>query len=425
MKANLLIVDDEYRTRQSLSMQLERQGFDVAMAASGAEALKQLALKSFDYALVDVKMKEMTGLELLRRIKASYPNVVVIIMTAFSNVSNAIEAIKSGAFHYLPKPIQLDELLETLSNAEPARRSDPFQGIRAESSLMRNAIAIARRAAESDKPVLITGEVGTGKEALASAIHAGSPRASAPFVVARCTTVGDVEEELFGRSVTQPGRLTESHGGSLMVESVTEATDSTQRRLLAFLQDGEIRWEGARPTRSDVRLIATSTLDLGEAVESGRLSAEMKLRLASFHIHVPPLRERPNDIPLLANALVEKYSPRGAARIKLTRSALDMLQRLPLPGNVLELEAIIEQAVSLAGDKEITEEVLLSAGVDAPPAASVTEHHPLKVGLEREECKLIEESLTRNGHNLRLVAIDLEISRTSLWRKMKRCGLAD
>lgn len=424
MKPNLLIVDDEYRIRQAMAMQLERRGYAVSSAASGKEALAQLEMRRFDYALVDLKMSEMDGMELLRRMQARWPETAVIIMTGYSDVSSAITAIKAGAFHYLAKPVQLDDLLDTLTKAEPHRRKDPFHAFVGESAAIRNALVLARHAATSDKPVVITGELGTGKETLAGAIHASSPRASAPLVAVRCAASGHLEDDLFGQGIGRPGRLIEANGGTILLDCIADAPEAAQLRLLRFLQDDEIQWDAAaRPLKSNVRVIATSPIDLAAAVRSMGFRDDLRLRLSGIHIHLPPLRDRPQDIPGLVRGLIDKYSPRGG-RVKIDKDALDTLQRQPLLGNMLELESTVEQAVSLAHET-ITVDVLRMTGIEDAPEPTDHSRHPLKEDLEREEKNLIEESLARNGHNLRLVSIDLEISRTSLWRKMKRYGLAD
>lgn len=427
MKTSVLVVDDESMQRQSLAMRLERKGFQVASAASGREALTMLEMRKVEFALIDLRMPEMDGIELLRRIHARWPEITVIVMTAFSDVSTAIRAIKAGAFHYLEKPIKDDELLDAIANATPERRQDPFHGVSGESAAMKGAISQARNAATHIRPVLITGEIGTGKEALAGAIHAGSSRAKHPFVPIRCSVGGEeLDAEIFGRSATAPGRIIEANGGTILFDRVEKLHPRAQERLMRFLQDGEIAREGEiRPVRADVRVISSTSTDLSGAVASG-FRDDLSLLLSQTRIDLPPLRERPADIPGLARALAEKYSHKGSPRIRIDREATAALQAQAWPGNIVELEGLIEHAVSLAGPEGITMEVLRKTGVDEL-ASSSDNHglHPLKEELEHEEEKLIESSLARNNHNLRLVAIDLGISRTSLWRKMKRFRLEE
>ncbi len=436
MSANILVVDDLGSVRDTIKKMLERERHRVTAAASGAEALRSLEEQSFDAALLDVKMAQMDGLELLRRIRARWPNLPVIMMTAYASVPAAVDAIKLGASHYLEKPFTRESLIATLerSRAEAGgsrggseAKGSPFQNVVAASEKMSTAVDVAKRAATSDKPVLLLGELGTGREFLARAIHAASSRANGPFLAVRCATLaGPIAQDadLFGVTGGAPGRLLEANSGTVYLDEVVDLHPDVQARLVRFLQDGEfVRPMGGPVMKADVRVIAASSRDAEAAAVEGGFRSDLLHRLKSLLIRVPPLRERRDDVPRLVQNLARKLQPRAATPARFSRDALAVLMAQPFPGNVKELEDVVEQVLATASGGEIGPEALARLGLKAAEI-EVNETGAMKNRLEETEKRAIDEALRRNPKNLKHAARELNISRTTLWRKMKKHGLA-
>lgn len=427
MASSVLVVDDEFRVRQTIENLLERAGHEVRHAASGSEALKHLEDREFDVALIDVKMAQMDGLELLRRIRARWPGVAVILMTAYASVPSAVEAMKQGASHYIEKPFTKDQLLDAIAKARagnapaPVAASaagSPFEDVTGTVQAVADAVDLARRSAPSDKPILILGELGTGREQLGRGIHATSPRAAGPFVPVRCATAGEgLELELFGTG--NGGRLAEAAGGTLFLDEVGELSAEAQARLLRFLQDGEILSQPGSPaTKSDARVIAGSAAPLEEMVAAGDFRQDLWLRLKAVTIKLPALRDRRADLARLVQHFARKHWKRSGPAPHFGRDAMKVLATLPFPGNLGELEDMVAQAIALSGGSEVTPELLAKMGVQA--AAVDSEGNAMRTRVELEEKRAVEEALRRNPKNLRQAAQELNISRTTLWRKMKK-----
>jgi two-component system, NtrC family, response regulator HydG len=433
MAVRVLVVDDQSHHRDSIKYQLDKAGYRVTKAGSGAEALAALESNEYEVALVDYKMAHMDGIELLKRIRARWPHVAVILMTGYASIPTAVEAIKTGACDFLETPFKPEDLLAKLKRvfSDVDRNSSsgsgkvvPFDDIVGRTPAIIAAVDLAKNAATSDKPVTILGELGSGRESLARAIHATSARHAGPFVPVRCAGGGELAAELFGSANgASPAKLAEANGGTVYLDEVFDLSADAQGRLLRFLQDGEIVRNGAPPQHGDARVIASTSKDPDEAIAGGVLRNDLWLRLKAMLIRVPPLRERTTDIPLLVQNLSRRLKPRAAGQpVRFSKDALAMLASHPFRGNLRELEDIVGQAIALARNGEVDADTLGILGIRAD-AVETTDSSTMKSHLELEEKRVIQDELRRNPHNLRAVARNLKISRTTLWRKMKRYGL--
>jgi len=427
MASHVLVVDDQSNVRSTIAYLLDKEGYRVTKAASGQEALGLLEGQEFEFALIDVKMARMDGLELLRRIRARWPGVAVILMTAYASIPSAVDAMKMGAAHYLEKPFTKEKLLEAFARAKvefgasvATGLDGPFDEIVDASPSVIDTVDLARKNASNDKPLLLLGENGTGRETLARAVHAASPRAAGPFVPVRCSTLADrLETEVFAAN----GRLAESASGTIYLDGVGHLTDTAQSKLLLLIQDGEVPGEqGTPPMKSDARVMAASELDLEELVGSGRFRQDLYLRLRAVQLRLPPLHERIGDLPRLVKHYATRLRVRGAAVVSFDRPTLNVLATLPFTGNLKELEDLVEQAVGLATDGEVTTDVLTRLGIEASSDPTPTTS-AMRTRVEVEERRVIEEELRKSPKNLKQVAENLNISRTTLWRKMKKYDL--
>lgn len=436
MAVRVLVVDDQSHHRDSIKYQLDKGGYKVTKAQSGAEALASLEAGEFDVALVDYKMANMDGLELLKRIRARWPHIAVILMTGYASIPTAVEAIKTGAADFLEKPFKPEDLLEKLRKvlAESEHgggagnaKGSPFEELIGRSAAIVQAVELAKTAATNDKSVIILGEVGSGREAIARAIHAAGSRRSGPFVPARCGVAGsELDVELFGIAGSPTaGKIQDANGGTVYLEEVLDLSAESQSRLLRYLQDGEIVRGAAAPLgKSDARVIASTHKNADESIAAGKLRNDLWLRLKAMVIRVPPLRERLSDLPLLVQHFTRRHKPRSGQPIRFSKDALAVLATLPFPGNLRELEDLVSQALALARDGEVDVTTLGALGIHADDIEiSGDGGATMKSHLELEEKRVIQDELRRNPHNLRQVARNLKISRTTLWRKMKRYGL--
>ena len=441
MAAKILIVDDEAGMRKGLGSILRRAGYLVSEAPGGTEAADHLGRDVFDLVITDLKMEPLSGLDLLRLVKQMSPDVEVILMTAFGTIETAVEAMKLGAFDFITKPFQKEEILLRVRNALEKRRLKEevhhlrvevtsafgFEKIVGQSAGIRQVLNLLPRAAQTDSTVLITGESGTGKELIARAIHAASRRAQGPFVPVSCAAFPEqlLENELFGHVkgaftgalAARRGLLEEAQGGTFFLDEIGEAPLSIQSKMLRVLEDRSIRRLGDnRSIVVDVRIVAATNRDLPLAVKEKVFREDLFYRLNVIQIHLPPLRERNEDIPLLVRHLLAMHCQQlGRDLHGFSPAALRILAAHDYPGNIRELSNVVEQAVALAAGPVIephdlpeklqryeTEEAL-------SPSARL-------VAAERE---VILERLQARGGNLGMVAQDLGISRTTLWRRMK------
>jgi two-component system NtrC family response regulator len=443
----ILVVDDEPAQRGLVAGFLVRRGFAVAEAAAADAALARFRQEPFDLVLTDQRMPGGSGLDVLAGVRAISPETAVIIMTAYGTIETAVGAIKGGAADYLAKPLNLDELLHRIEQVRERQRlltenrelrealaeRHRVEGIIGESGAMQEALSLVRRVAASDATVLIRGESGTGKELIAKAIHHASPRAAAPLVRVNCAALSEtlLETELFGHEkgaftgavAARKGRFEVADGGTLFLDEIGDLPAHVQVKLLRVLQEREFERVGSsRPIRVDVRLLAATHRDLDAMVRDGRFRDDLYYRINVVTLTLPPLRERRADLPLLIDHFVRVFSEKNGKRIEgLTRAAREALLRYDYPGNVRELENLIERAVVLTRDEVIGSADLPLTLRDAPPEpASGTGLEAAVEGLER---RMIREALaTAEGVQTRAAEL-LGISERVLRYKLRKYGL--
>jgi nitrogen regulation protein NR(I) len=459
--AHILIVDDEPNIRRVLAAMLKREGYETTASADGEQALAVLQRSPVDVVVTDLVMPRLGGLELLREARARYPDVPVIMITAHGTVDTAVEAMKAGAFDYISKPFEQEELKKVIAKAARARELEqqhvhPADGERpplvGQSPSMRAVYEVIAKVADSPSTVLITGESGTGKELVAQALHRGSARRDQPLIKVNCAAIPKdlVESELFGYEKgaftgavgSKPGRFELADGGTLFLDEIGEIPVEMQVKLMRALQESEFeRVGGIRTLHVDVRLIAATNRDLKALIADGRFREDLYYRLAVVPIALPPLRERREDIPALVQHFIEKYDRRLGKKVeRLDADALDLLMRYAWPGNIRELENLMERSVLFADGPVIGADALPDslrerpAGTAAPIAAvgplgaiaspSGTSMKEIvrqaQAELERE---LIARALEETGGNVTRAAKRLQISRKSLQVKMKELGL--
>jgi NtrC-family two-component system response regulator AlgB len=442
--ATVLVVDDERKIRELLATHLGRLGHRVRLAADGVEALRVADAEPVDLVLSDVRMAGMDGMALLRELRGRRPDAVVILMTAYATISGAVEAMREGAFHYLVKPFGLDEAallvergleLRALRRDNRALRTalDAPALLESRNPTMRRALDTAQRAAASDTTVLLLGESGTGKNVLARAIHAWSPRRDGPFVTIPCTTLAEhlLESELFGHVKgaftgawkDKPGRLEAADGGTLFLDEVGELPPELQAKLLRFLEERRFERVGDARTREvDARLVAATNRDLEAEVRAGRFRADLFYRLAVIPLRLPPLRERGEDLPALVDHLLDGLAARlGRPRPTLEPAARAALAAHAWPGNVRELANALERALVLSRGDSIAGESLPDS-VLAPREAGTVTLPAATLSLEEVERRHIQQVLASSA-TIEEAASRLGIDPTTLWRKRKRWGL--
>ncbi len=442
----VLVVDDEPGMRKSLAIMLRREGCAVGEAAGGPEAAAKLEQDTFDLVIADLKMAPLSGLDLLRLVKQMNAEIEVIVMTAFGTIESAVEAMKLGAFDFITKPFQAEEILLRVRNAlEKRKLKEEVRLLRAEvksafglegiigvSESIRQVLTMLPKVAQTDSTVLITGESGTGKELIARAIHGASRRCHAPFVSVSCAALPEqlLENELFGHVkgaftgalAARKGLLEEAHGGTFFLDEIGEAPLSIQTKLLRVLEDRSIRRLGDnRAIPVDVRILAATNRDLEVAVAEKHFREDLFYRLNVIRVHLSPLRERKEDIPLLARHFLALHCERLQRDLDgFSAAALEALSAYDFPGNVRELNNVVEQAAALAAGPMIEAndlpERLRFPREEVVSSASAPSRSKHLATIERE---LILERLKARRGNLDLVAQDLGISRTTVWRRMK------
>jgi DNA-binding NtrC family response regulator len=372
MAHTILVVDDELNIRRVLERAFAKEGYQVHTAEGGHQALRVLAETPCDLMLTDVVMPDMTGLELLKRARQQHPNLQVVLMTAYGTIPTAVEAMRAGAFDFLTKPLDMEVLRKVVRHAlreathapKPAARKAAVKRKRTafigESPAIRKVLETVERVADTRTTVLITGESGTGKELIARMLHERSSRADKPFVALSCAAIPEtlLEVELFGAvkgaytgaDADRVGKFEAADGGTLFLDEIGDIPSLIQVKLLRVLQEREIERLGSNtPIPIDVRLVTATNRDLEAAVESGAFRSDLYYRLQVVHIHLPPLRERREDIPLLADYFLRKFAEEnGRALRTISDEAMRLLQNACWKGNVRELENVIESAVVLA-----------------------------------------------------------------------------
>jgi NtrC-family two-component system response regulator AlgB len=441
--ATVLVVDDEKNIRSHLATYIRGLGHQTETAEDAGTALQLLDRVEPDVVFSDIRMAGMDGVELLREIRRRRPEAVVVLMTAYATIRGAVEAMREGAYDYLVKPFDLDEvglLLERVLEVRALRRENRElrRAVEAPALLdsanaaMRRVLQTARQAAPSDATILLTGESGTGKNVLASAIHGWSARADGPFVVVSCTTLSEhlLESELFGHVKgaftgawkDHPGRLETARGGTVFLDEVGELPPDLQGKLLRFLEERRYERVGDTTTREvDVRIVAATNRDLAAEVRAGRFRQDLFYRLQVIALTLPPLRERPEDLPALIDHLLHTLCARHRRPpTTLDATARSILLAYPWPGNVRELLNALERALVLAtGDTlraaDLPDHVL------APPAAD-GDGGMAALSLEELERRQVRAVMAQSA-TLEEAAARLGINPTTLWRKRKRWGL--
>ena len=424
----VLVVDDERSMRELLAIMLKQVGHEVTVADGGEHALEALRAGSFDLVITDLRMRKVDGLAVLRAAKELSPQTVVLVVTAFASTETAVEAMKLGAYDYITKPFKMDEIKLTIANAlerkrlqdentalkRQLRRERGVGGFVGKSPLMLAVYETIRKTADSVSTIMVTGESGTGKELVAQAIHQESARRSRPFVSVNCGAVPEtlMESELFGHVkgaftgavASTAGLFSAADGGTLFLDEITEIPQSVQVKLLRAIQEREIRSVGdTRDVKVDVRLIAASNRDVARAVGEGVLREDLFYRLNVIPIHLPPLRERREDIPLLVAHFIQKISAELGKTVRgVTPEALAVLEQHRWPGNIRELENVIERALVL-GSGDMLEAEALPPDLRRPPDAQEVpieippEGLDLEVTLDQIEHRYIQMALARTG----------------------------
>ena len=440
-KGRLLIVDDELSVRDSLAKWFGEEGYEVATAESANEALTRVAEQAFDVALVDIKMRGTDGIELQRRLHEIHPDMLVIIMTGYASVETAIAALKNGAYDYVNKPLDPDEIAHLVAKAMSHRQTQQENvrlketvadlahpsDIIGQSGAMKHIFDAIETVAPTDATVLITGESGTGKELVARAIHAGSNRRCHPMVVIHCGALTEtlLESELFGHEkgaftgaqYRKKGKFEIAEGGTVFLDEIGDISLKTQTDLLRVLQEREIvRVGGNQTIKVDFRIIAATNKDLEQLIEEGKFRPDLYYRLNVFHIELPPLRDRREDIRALVDHFVRKFSREMNKKItRVAPAAMNLLQQYAWPGNIRELENAVERAMVVAQEPDLREQDFTlksrtGAILGGPRCLDdVEKEHILRV---LDEC----------GGNQTRAAELLGIDRVTLHHKLKKYG---
>jgi two-component system response regulator HydG len=441
-KMHIMIVDDEMIVRESFYHWFTKSGHQVQTAASGFEALEKLNETAFDLLFVDIKMPGMDGLELLEKVKADYPETMAIIITAYGSIESAVKAMRIGASDYLLKPFKPEQLSLALEKITQQKRLTAeydylkgclekmtrFDNIVGQSEAMKKVFELIPEIALSDASVLLTGETGTGKELVAKAIHAKSHRSGKPFIAINCGAIPDslLESELFGHQKgvftgadhARKGFLEVVAGGTLFLDEIGDISPKMQIDLLRVLEDKTITRLGSRdPTVVDFRLISATRQHLEDEVRAGRFREDFFYRINVIHIHIPPLRERKSDIPLLLTHFLKKYSQETAKRVdRVSADTLDLFEGYSWPGNVRELENAIERAVVLSRSRTLKADDF--AFLQSGPRVSAK-----KPTLKEMENTYIAQVLKETNWNVTKASGILGINRVTLHKKIKRLGL--
>jgi len=451
----VLIVDDEENFRHMLSVILIKEGYEVETASNGDEALQKVTSSPFDQVLCDIRMPRMDGLGFLREMRKKGAEVVTIMMSAYGTVDIAIEAMKLGAYDYISKPFKADEIILTLRKAEEREqlrrenqllrkeiaREYSFENIVSKNEKMQKIFDVIRKVAQYRSTVLITGESGTGKELVARALHYNSERSQHPFIPVNCGAIPEnlLESELFGHAKgaftdairTKKGLFEEADGGTLFLDEIGELPAQLQVKLLRVLQDGEIRRIGeAKSIQIDVRIVAATVKDLQKEVNEGRFREDLFYRLNVLPIHIPALRERKEDIPLLIQHFIGKYNQilnKNVADVE--HSGLEAMMNYKWYGNVRELENTVERAIVLSDKNHIQLENLpveiQNFKEESQPEPIPDEEYSIKKASKALEMNLIRRALGKTKGNHTHAARLLEISHRALLYKIKEYGIAE
>jgi DNA-binding NtrC family response regulator len=459
-KAKILVVDDEEIVLKSCRKILERGGHQVSTSLSGQEAFDLMEKEPFDIVITDMKMPGIDGIEVLKKVREKYPDVVVIVITGYSTVQSAVQAMKLGAFDYIPKPFTPDEVLVVIEKAmekksliheniylrKELEAKYGFDNIIGNSTRMQDVYKLIRKVAPTDSTVLIRGESGTGKELIARAIHFNSPRKKRPFVPVDCGVLAQelLESELFGHVkgsftgaiVTKPGLFEIADGGSIFLDEIGDTGPNFQSKLLRVIQEREFTpVGGVKPKKVDLRFIVATNKDLEKLVKEKQFREDLFYRLNVVSITIPSLKERKDDIPLLAYHFLRKYDKEMNKNIKsISVDAMNMLNAYSWPGNVRQLENVIERAIVMAeGDTITTEHLPFAvrseiAHPDTPIPKSSDELKEVKKKLRESAVESIEKSfildaLVRNDWNITRSAKDVGMQRPNFQALMRKYNI--
>jgi two-component system response regulator HydG len=450
MKAKILVVDDEAAHRQMIEAVLGAEGYEIQQAADGQAALTAIEERFYDLVVMDIRMPEMGGIEALKEIKAISPAIPIIIMTAYASVGTAVEALKAGAYDYLTKPLDIEELKILVAKAlrfhqleqdniyfkERLNDRFDFSNILGRSPAMKQLFETMALVAPSEATVLIVGESGTGKELIANAVHQNSPRKDRPLIKVNCAALPEtlLESELFGHEkgaftgaiARKQGRFQLAHRSSIFLDEIAEMAPATQAKILRVLQEREFEPVGSSQTiKVDCRVIAATNKNLEEQIHAGRFREDLYYRINVVLLPVPALRERREDIPLLADFFLKQYAEKNQRAIEgFTPRAVDLLMRYDWPGNVRELENVVERAVIMSRGEMITplEFPADLQKLDTELAAVPVEVTPGR-SLKEVEKALILQTLEQTGGNRTHAAKILGISRRTLQLKLKEYGI--
>jgi two-component system response regulator PilR (NtrC family) len=457
MKSRILVVDDEESIREFLDIMLRKEGYEVTLAEDGARAIDLLKKKTFDLVISDLQMPQVTGMELLKHVRDNFPDLLFMMITAFGTTETAVEAMKMGAYDYITKPFKIDEVRIVIGNALKSKnlevenrvlkkelgKENSFQNIVGNSESMHRIFDLVRRVSQAPTNVLVTGESGTGKEVVAKAIHYNGPLKDRPFVTINCGAIPEnlMESEMFGHKkgsftgavVDKSGLFEVADGGTLFLDEVGELPLSIQVKLLRAIQERIIRRVGATDDiKVDVRIIAATNRDLEKMVNDGTFRQDLYYRLNVIQIKTPSLRERRDDIPLLANHFLKKYNDRLGKNIGgISQEAMEMLKKYDYPGNVRELENIIERTVALESGSTILPESL-PPFVNTPSGRKMASSQEIEIGPEGidldkiigqiEKELLVKAIHVANGTKKRAAKL-LNISFRSMRYRVEKYGL--
>lgn len=443
----ILIIEDDDSLRRIMEYNLSEEGYEVSVAKDGNEGLSLFSKREFDLCITDLNMPGMDGMEVLRKIKGSTPEMPVIIITAFGTIEKAVEGIKAGAYDFIAKPFGRDHLKLTVKKALEyrglrdenvrlkAELSDKFrfENIIGSSPRMAEVFEAVKRVVGSNSTVLLLGESGTGKELIARGIHYNSPRKGAPFVVVDCTAIPKdlIESELFGHlkgSFTgaiadRKGKIEAAEGGTVFLDEIGDMGMELQGKLLRFLQEKEFTpVGGSKAKKADVRVVAATHVNLEEAVKDNRFREDLYYRLNVIPVTVPPLRERKGDIPDLVGHFLKKYEGEG---VIIQREAMEVLKRYSWPGNVRELENAVARLLVMRKGNEITTEDLPERVREVPKPGGLVNMPEDGISLEELEKEAIMKALDMNGWNQSKTARFLKIPRHVLLYRMGKFGIKD
>jgi DNA-binding NtrC family response regulator len=449
-RIKILIIDDEVIALRNLEHVMKKEGYDVTGTTKGQQALKLIEENRFDIVLTDLKMDKVDGMQILKRCKELYPDTEVIMITGYATVQTAIQAIKKGAYDYIAKPFKLDEVRVTVreaiekvklkqENAQLREQIEKFEGkvkLITQSPAMQKLLETSRQIAPTDCNILLSGESGTGKEMFARYIHLHSARSEGPFFAINCGAFTEelLSNELFGHekgaftgaSSEKKGLVEMASGGTLFLDEITEMPASMQVKLLRVIQEKEVLRLGAtRPVKVDVRFIAATNRDIQDAIKNGNFRQDLYFRLNVVALHIPPLSERKDDIPLLSYYFLKKYSALMKKEVNdISEEVLSVLMNYDFPGNVRELENIIERGVALSNGSSM-EVAHLPEDLKELSIRTFRKREGKIPSLEEQEMSYVQWVLNEAGGNRTVAAQILGIDRVSLWRKLKKYGIEE